>query len=148
MNEQLRKFLRRNDEAGAYEFPTGFNYPLLERRALEVDRRLREQLGETTTFEGAVYNQDASFSISICFKAYERSEDRRLYLPCLRFSNFGGMVSSVWETMIPPDRFAAIIEIVREEGFEFVPSSDLDARYDGVMEGKFESWWMRYFDWI
>jgi hypothetical protein len=148
VKEDTRQLLGRFDEPDAYEFPKEFDYETLEKRAAIVDRRLNEELGERTTFENALHNQDASFSVAVCLNGHERSDDQRLYLPCVRFSNFGNLVTVTCPELVPSERLKSIIQILKAEGFTFVPQDELDCPYDGVMTGKFESWWIRYFDWL
>ena len=148
MQEATRRILQQNDEENAYEFPKGFNYAALERRAGIVNRRLSEELGERTTLEGALHNQDASFSVAVCLHTHERSEDVGLYLPCIRFSNFGNLATVTWPELVPAERLESIVQILSAEGFTFLSQEELDCPYDGVMPGKFETWWIRYFDWL
>jgi hypothetical protein len=148
MIEETRRILQQHDEVDAYEFPRDFDYEALERRALIVNRRLNEVCGEATKFEGAVYNQDASFSVAVCLHGHARSKAQGIYLPCIRFSNFGSLASVTWPELIPSDRLESIVQILKAEGFTFVAQDELDCPYDGVMSGKFETWWIRYFDWL
>ena len=148
MKESTRQTLARCDLPDSYEFPPRFDYAGFESRAQSVDRRLREHLGERTTFEGAVHNQDASFGIAICLHTHEQCRSGGLFLPCLRFSNFGDLVSMTFSDLVPEDRHSEIEAAVREKGFTFIPEEELDEPYDGVMSGKFRTWWIRYFDWL
>jgi hypothetical protein len=148
MTEETREILRQHDEANAFEFPRNFDCKALERRASIVEGRLNEECGELTKFEGALYNQDASFSVAVCLHGHERSMGQGICLPSIRFSNFGSLVSITWPELIPSERLELIVRILEAEGFTFLPQDELDCPYDGVMSGKFESWWIRYFDWL
>jgi hypothetical protein len=148
VKEETRQILQQYDEEDAYEFPKKFDYETMEKRALIVERRLNEELGEQTTFENALHNQDASFSIAICLCDHKQPASQGFYLPCVRFSNFGNLVSVTSHELISSERLESIVRIAREEGSTFVHEDDLDCPYDGVMPGKFETWWIRYFDWL
>jgi hypothetical protein len=148
VQDEVRRILQQHDEENAYEFPKGFDYAGLEKRAGIVNRRLCEELGERTTLEGARHNQDASFSVAVCLHTHERSEDAGLSTPCIRFSNFGNLATVTWPELVPAERLESIVLILNEAGFTFLPQNVLDCTYDGVMPGKFETWWIRYFDWL
>ena len=150
MEDKYRQILQSCDEKGAYEFPQGFNYDTLERDALGVERSLQEQLQLKTNFEGAVFNQDASFSIAIILTGYVEERKDAIYQPTIRFSNFGRLVTLTWTDMLPeslPDRIRLVLEA---HGFHFIPAVALDTNYDGVMadDNAFPTWWTRYFDWL
>ncbi len=149
MKPDVRQLLERYDEPGSYEFHSEFDYPEMEARAGEVARRL-EASGARLTFEGALYNQDASFSIAILLHDYERAEDRLTHCPTLRFSNFGNLVSITWSERLPVPDLESIVQALEDCGFTFVPEKALSGPYDGVMTDRklFDSWWTRYFDWI
>lgn len=149
MKTSTREILERYDEPGAYEFPRAFRYPELEARATEVAHRLIA-IGQRVTIEGAAHNQDASFSVAILLHNYEKSVDRLLYQPNIRFSNFGNLVSVTWDEQIPETDLKRIVQELEACGFTFIPESELDCDYDGIMTDKktFSSWWIRYFDWI
>lgn len=147
MTPEIKELLSKFDEPGAYEFPSGFDYERLERKARNVAIRLERELGEGITFAGAEHNQDATFCIEILLRSYQLEDSRGWIKPCLRFSNFGDLVTLCWEEQIPDERVLKICQVVIDGGFHYVPSSDLDDPYDGVMAGKFDNWWSRYFDW-
>lgn len=148
MKPEIRKLLAKFDEPGAYEFPFGFDYERLESKARAVASKLENELDERITFAGAAHNQDASFSIEILLRSYEFEDSRGWVKPCLRFSNFGDLVTLCWEEEISNERVLTIRQVVIDGGFHYVPPSDLDESYDGVMTGKFDNWWERYFDWL
>lgn len=149
MNPEIRLKLQKYDELGSYEFPRDFNYFELEVMAKKVDAAIRET-GLKTTFEGAVYNQDASFSIAIILDDYKVVSNNVFHLPTIRFSNFGFLTSLTGKEMIPIEKQGAIVKILLESGFDYIPDNELDSPYDGVMEDKktFSTWWIRYFDWL
>lgn len=148
MNPKTRQELVRWDEIDAFEFPCRFDYQRLLHRALNVERKMKTELLEKTTFEDAVYNQDASFSIAICLHQYEQMTPSGRYLPCIRFSNFGDLVSITHSDRIPARRLEEFTMLLEAEGFTFLPENELDCVYDGVMPGHFATWWIRYFDWL
>ena len=149
MKPSTRELLERYDEFGAYEFHSAFRYPETEARAKEVARQL-EANGYRITFEGAVYNQDASFSVALLLHNYEKSVSQLLYQPCVRFSNFGNLVSITWSRQVPESDLAGIIRELEKCGFIYISELELDCDYDGIMADKktFISWWIRYFDWL
>ncbi|HEX5220684.1 MAG TPA: hypothetical protein VFZ59_14020 [Verrucomicrobiae bacterium] len=61
---------------------------------------------------------------------------------------FGDLVSMTWSGLVPEDRRSMIMALVQSERFTFIPEEELAAPYDGVMPVKFETWWVRYFDWL
>jgi hypothetical protein len=144
-----KEILLRFDEAGAYETPSGFDYAELEQRAKLVLADL-ESTGSRVSFEGANFNQDASFSVQILLHDYEKSRDRMLYQPTVRFSNFGNLATVTWCEQIPEEMLRLILGSLAQRGFTYIPVEDLDAEYDGVMPEKdvFHTWWTRYFDWL
>jgi hypothetical protein len=150
MSPQTKALLCRFDEPGAYEFPTGFDYPDLEGRAKLVCKDI-ERFGIHVGFEGAVHNQDASFSIAILLHDYERNEAMALYQPTVRFSNFGNLATMTWIDLIPETAREEIRASLDRNGFTCVCADELDCAYDGIMaekEGIFRTWWIRYFDWL
>lgn len=138
------------DEVGTYEFPTGFDYADLERRAKLVWDDIRT-FGIQAGFEGAVHNQDASFSIAILLHSYERTEGTSIIQPTVRFSNFGNLATMTWIDQIPDAARVEIRGSLGKHGFSYVSADELDCEYDGVMTEKnvvFHTWWNRYFDWL
>jgi hypothetical protein len=149
MSPETKEILVRFDEAGAYEFPAGFDYDDLERRAKLVCTDL-ESAGTRVAFEGAGYNQDASFSITILLRDYERTLDRALHLPTVVFSNFGNLTTVTLIANFPEGLLRLILASLAQHGFLYVSAEDLDSDYDGVMMERhiFPTWWSRYFDWL
>lgn len=150
MSPETKDLLRQFDEPGAYEFPSAFDYADLERRAKLVCEDIK-RLGVRVGFEGAVYNQDASFSIALLLHSLERGEASTRYLPTVRFSNFGNLATITWSGQIPETVTQAILSSLLLRGFMFLDAEELDCEYDGVMLDKkntFKTWWIRYFDWI
>lgn len=138
------------DEVGAYEYPSGFDYDQLETAARSVDTTLHSKLGLKTRFEGGEYNQDASFSIEIYFVDFEKKEERFIYCPTLRFSNFGRLVTLPSPALLSAERNQQIEDLTEALGFIFIPADQLEKKYDGHMAGKpgFDTWWLRYFDYL
>jgi hypothetical protein len=150
MSPETRKLLEQFDEPGAYEFPSGFDYSDLERRAKLVYEDIKN-LGIRVGFEGAVYNQDASFSIAILLHDYERKEATALIQPTIRFSNFGNLATLTWIDQIPETSAEGIRASLGRHGFTYVSEAELDCEYDGIMVERkdvFRTWWIRYFDWL
>ena len=122
----------------------------MERDALEVQTSLRDRLGLESKFEGAVFNQDASFSIAVILVDYVQQRKNIIWQPTILFSNFGRLVTLTWPDMLPevlPDKIRIVLE---EHEFHFIPVVALDTDYDGVMtdDKTFPTWWARYFDWL
>lgn len=149
MSPATREVLIRFDEPGAYEIPAKFDYADLERRAKLVYADV-EAAGVHVSFEGAAYNQDASFSIAILLHPYERAEGGMLSRPTIRFSNFGSLATIGWREYLPEKVLGAILASISHRGFIYVSADELDCEYDGVMPEKhvFHTWWTRYFDWL
>ena len=150
MNPETKELLRRFDEPGAFEFPTNFDYPDLERRAKLVYADA-DEFGIRVGFEGAVYNQDASFSIAILLHDYERKDAMGIFQPTVRFSNFGNLATMTWIDQIPDATREVIRASLDRHGFTYVYADELDCEYDGIMSERkdvFRTWWIRYFDWI
>jgi len=150
MTPETKQLLCQYDEQGAFEFPSGFDYADLERRAKMVYEDIRK-CGIQAGFEGAVYNQDASFSIDIPLHSFERREATALFQPSVRFSNFGNLATIKWIDQIPDATRIEIRESLDTHGFNYVCAGELDCDYDGVMTDKkdvFRTWWIRYFDWL
>jgi hypothetical protein len=150
MTPETKKLLERFDEPGAYEFPGGFDYPDLERRAKLVYGDI-ENLGIGVGFEGAAHNQDASFSIAILLHDYERRESTAIIQPTIRFSNFGNLATLTWIDQVPETTVAEIRASLGRHCFTYVSEAELDCDYDGIMAEKkdvFRRWWNRYFDWL
>lgn len=150
MTPETKKLLERFDEPGAYEFPGGFDYPDLERRAKLVYGDI-QNLGIRVGFEGAAHNQDASFSIAILLEDYERRESTLIIQPTIRFSNFGNLATLMWIDQIPETTLAKIRASLSRHGLTYVSADELDCEYDGIMAEKknvFRTWWIRYFDWL
>jgi hypothetical protein len=150
MSPETKALLCRFDEPGAYEFPASFDYLDLERRAQMVCKDM-ERFVLHVGFEGAVYNQDASFSIAILLHDYERNEPNGLYQPTIRFSNFGNLATMTWIDLIPEPTRKEICASLDRNGFTYVCADELDCEYDGIMPEKeraFPTWWIRYFDWL
>lgn len=149
MKPSTRQILERFDEPGAYEFHSAFRYPEMEARAKQVARNL-ESKGIRLTFEGAVHNQDASFSVALLLHDYELITEQVIIQPTIRFSNFGNLATVTFSERIPDSGMKQFIHELEACGFTHVPAEELDCDYDGVMEDKktFSSWWIRYFDWI
>ncbi len=150
MNKDYRQLLEGCDEDGAYEFPVEFDYDALERDALIVERELQNQLDLKTKFEGAVFNQDASFSIAIILLDYTQKRGNIIYQPTIRFSNFGRLCTLTFAEMIPADISGKIPAALEAGGFHYIPQGVLDTDYDGVMAGNkaLPTWWIRYLDWV
>jgi len=148
----LKELLHKFDEEGAYEFPChcDIDYTDFEAKARIVDRRIQGHLSETTSFEDGLSNQDASFSLAIIFDERSSYTSIALYVPALRFSNFGLMTTITDESKFSKSERSAIRKILVEEGFSYIEPSDLDRVYDGIMSGSkgFDTWRTRYFDWI
>jgi hypothetical protein len=107
--------------------------------------------GIEASFEGAMYNQDASFSIAIRLHCFERKEAVTLYQPTVRFSNFGNLATMTWIDQIPEAARSEIRTSLGKHGFNYVCADELDSEYDGVMAERkdvFRTWWIRYFDWL
>jgi hypothetical protein len=149
MSPSIRELLHRFDEAGAYEFPSQFDYPDLERRARAVLADL-ESAGLEGKFEGAVHNQDASFSVAILLLSFQQSQGNMQWGPTLRFSNFGNLVTVTFAEELPELILPQLLESIQRHGFTYVSADELDCPYDGVMSNRstFRSWWVRYFDWL
>jgi hypothetical protein len=149
MKPEIYNLIRQFDEAGAYEFPTDFDYPKLEARALLVKEQL-SQLGCKMTFEGAAQNQDASFSIAIQLDDFIQKRNNVLWAPYIRFSNFGSLTTLTWLDLLLDDVIQNVIDCLTRNGFTYIPADELDAHYDGIMQDKntFPTWWIRYFDWL
>ena len=150
MSPETRALLCRLDEPGAYEFPAVFDYLDLERRAKLVCEDI-ERFGVHVGFEGAVYNQDASFSVAILLHDYERNEPKGLYQPTVRFSNFGNLATMTWIELIQETAREEICASLDRNGFIYICADELDCEYDGIMtekEAVFRTWWIRYFDWL
>ena len=150
MKKEIQQIFANHDEKDTYEFPSHFDYDRLEARAKIVQRRLEEQLSERTVFEGAIYNQDASFSIAIIFKEREKTEKNYIIQPALRFSNFGDMTNIGWDDLFEKEEMERIEGILNEEGFIYISNDELEKNYDGVMKesSDFPNWRTRFFDWI
>ena len=150
MNADYKRLLQAADEAGCYEFPSRFDYEGLERRARLAQSRIHRETGEITKFEGGNFNQDASFSIAICFDRRSVKKPEGICIPTIRFSNFGNLVSTCWAELFSPDTLSLVIKVLQEEGFHYIPEVELDCEYDGVMKGQIPkwTWWGRYFDWV
>lgn len=150
MRPEIKDLLLRFDEAGAYEFPSGFDYPELDRRARMVFSDI-EKSGVQVGFEDAVHNQDASFSVSVVLHGFDRIEELTRYQAAVRFSNFGNLASVTFADQIPKLTMDEIKKSLLRHGFIFVCADELDCDYDGVMtdkENTFQTWWIRYFDWL
>jgi hypothetical protein len=150
VSPETRNLLCRFDEPGAYEFPTGFDYSDLEQRAKLVYEDIRS-FGIQAKFEGAAYNQDASFSVAILLQSFERKEAAALYQPTVRFSNFGNLATVTWLDQISEPARVAIRTSLGGHGFTYVGADELDCEYDGVMAERkalFPTWWIRYFDYL
>lgn len=150
MDSKYRQLLESFDEAGAYEFPSEFDYTALENDALDIERAIHAQYGLSTIFEGMTHNQDASFSIAIILSDHIQEDDRAIYRPSILFSNFGRLTTISWPELLPEQLPKKIISVLDENEFHYIPAEVMDAGYDGVMadDGTFHSWWHRYFDWI
>lgn len=149
MKPSTREILERYDEFGAYEFPGEFRYPEMEARAKEVARQL-EAKGHRITFEDALYNQDASFSVALVLHTYEELLNRLLPQPTVRLSNFGNLASVAGSGQVPESDLNVIVQELEKGGFIYISESELDCDYDGVMSDKkfIRTWWIRYFDWL
>lgn len=150
MRPETKQLLCRFDEPGAFEFPKGFDYPELEERAMLVCEDIRRS-GTQADFEGAVHNQDASFSIAILLRSFERQAAKTIYQPCVRFSNFGNLATMTWIDQISDAVRIEIRASLGRHGFNYVCADELDCDYDGVMADRkdvFRTWWIRYFDWL
>ena len=149
MKHETKLLLLKYDERGAYEFPNEFNYDVLENMAKMVDKNLHDN-GINTSFEGAVHNQDASFSVAIILIDFKTMANDEIQLPTIRFSNFGFMSTLTFMDLLPNEINDKIIKIIISGGFKFIPCDEMDEAYDGVMDDKktFSTWWVRYFDWL
>jgi hypothetical protein len=150
MSPETKELLRRFDEPETYEIPTNFDYPDLDRRAKLVCEDI-ERIGIHFGFEGAVHNQDASFSIAILLHDYERKEAMGLYRPTVRFSNFGNLATMTGIDQIPDAAREVIRTSLARHGFTYLCADELDCEYDGTMSQRkdvFQTWWIRYFDWL
>lgn len=147
MNPRTRAILERYDEPGSYEFHSEFDYPDMEARAQAVASEL-EAAGIKTRLEGAIYHQDASFSIAVLLVEYERKGDG-LCQSAIRFSNFGNLAAVTGSGHVPDCVLKAIARELDAQGFTLLPADELDDAYDGVMQDKsLDTWWTRYFDWL
>ena len=150
MTPETKQLLCRFDELGAFEFPAGFDYGDLERRATLVYDDIRS-FGIQAGFEDAVYSQDASFSIAIPLHSFERKEATTTFQPTVRFSNFGNLATMTWIDQIPDAARNEIRASLGRHGFNYVCADELDCDYDGIMADRkevFRTWWIRYFDWL
>jgi hypothetical protein len=82
MKPETKSILLKYDEKGSYEYHSDFDYNNLEKRAKQVNEKLNS-LGIKTKFEGAVYNQDASFSVAINLDSFGQSKDDYVVLPVI-----------------------------------------------------------------
>jgi len=150
MTLETKQLLCRFDEPGAFEFPARFDYDDLERRATLVHEDIRSA-GIQAGFEGAIHNQDASFSIAIPLHSFERVNAIAILQPTVRFSNFGNLATMTWIDQIPETARAEIRASLGKHGFNYVRADELDCDYDGIMadnKDTFRTWWNRYFDWL
>ena len=138
--------LTENDLKGAYEFPPKFDQRHLEARASRVHRDLETKIGRILPFEGGIYNQDASFSVAI--RLTETPGISVTHVCDLRFSNFGDMVAVTNEDYDGSEECMKVFEVARQHGFIPVQHDLLDRDYDGINGDAFQTWWIRYFDWI
>ena len=125
--KNLKELLHKFDEEGAYEFPRhcGLDYSDFEAKARIADRRIRNYLSETTSFEDGLSNQDASFSLAIVFDDRSSHSSIALHVPALRFSNFGLMTTITDESKFSESELFAIRKILIEEGFSYIEPTDL-----------------------
>ena len=138
--------LRENDLEGYYEFPPRFDQGALEKRSSKVHRKLQTLLRRKLKFEGPIYNQDASFSVAIRL-ADEPYRNMRSVCD-LRFSNFGNFVTVTREDYFGTEECRRVLELAAEYGFVPVSHAQLDRAYDGINGDAFDTWWIRYFDWL
>jgi hypothetical protein len=143
------KILRRYDEQGAYEFPSGFPADSFEREAAEACSTLEKQLGRKLKFEGPLFCQDASFGAQ-CVLHEQPIKDNLIHQSCVRFSKFGRLVSITDTSVIDPIELDKIIQTMASLDYTYIPADILDKPYDGVMAGvtALPTWWIRYFDWL
>jgi|GEM_PF-1976134 len=149
LSQDTRSALSSCDEDGVYEFPKDFDEEVLEKRARLVLLSIAD-LGIRVKFEDWVHNQDASFGLAILLEEFQKRDGQLLHIPCLRFSNFGNLVSLTWKEIVPRSVFRDILKVVTDNDFIYVSAEELDCPYDGVMKGdeNLPTWWIRYFDWI
>jgi len=148
MNTELHAFLKSCDVKDAWEYPPGADW---EKAIAEVERlkpELERILGINLRLDKNV--QDASFFADLGLLIQEPSPTGVIYLSyqvCFRFSWFAKMFTifgSKWEQFDTSGANA----FLKENGFTYIPSSELDTPYDGVNEPFEEglTWWTRYFD--
>jgi hypothetical protein len=94
--------------------------------------------------ETGVYIQDASFHSEITLPLENG------LVACIRFSNFGDMVSVSDGNPVPNATLQLLQELFLHHGYVYVPAAVLDAPYSGRNPGVtgIRTWWIRYFDWV
>lgn len=149
MNAETKRLLLLHDEDQAREFPRQLDRADLEKRARKVHAELCEHYGDLE-FEDWIYNQDASFGLSIILKPFEETTSGICAQPVIRFSNFGNLATFTLEELLPENARQTIVEALSRNGFVFVDAEELDEPYDGVMSPSesISTWWTRYFGWL
>ncbi|TWT94833.1 hypothetical protein Pla108_36840 [Botrimarina colliarenosi] len=140
------KTLIEHDLKGSHEYPPSFDLLDLERRAFLLLCELEAVTGRRLAFEGGIHNQDASFSVTI--RLSETPYKNLTYVCDLRFSNFGEMVAVTDENYEATTECSDIFEIARRHRFVPIRRELLDRPYDGVNGDAFDTWWIRFFDWL
>ena len=159
MDASTRAILIKSDRLGQWEFPSdadGDIWGMIESLLPSVE----SVVGRSLDLDRNV--QDASFLTDIGLLD-DRYYDRKRGVGCIRyvcafrFSNFGRMFTlhgEQWRHVFDKYRLGEAIELIRSNGFVYVPADQLEAPYDGVnssnnpIDGSSLTWWIRFFDYI
>ena len=159
MDSALHSLLLDRDNASGFEVPDedwrAFPYQELANSVERIRERLLGEAGVSFTRDGNV--QDASFHDELRVQVQQSGTiDRSVAAGpdfAIRFSNFGRLFT-IWSGPTnDPGRYPTtlVLDIVREEGWTYVPAEQLDEVYDGLNERLRDgrtTWWIRFFDYL
>ena len=148
MSENYYSTLRRFDDPVRWEEPEGFDYESEQKAFYAAKNHLQSVLGQKLDFKTGSHIQDASYHSMIRLVG-DLLKTQEGYAQ-IRFSNFGKMVSILYEDIIKESVQIDIVQHLTALGYHYIPEGILENQYTGKNAGVagIDTWWVRYFDWV
>lgn len=142
-----QEILNANDNQVFWEFPPDFDCKREEAAFRRFAKELESVLCLRFDIETGAKIQDASFHSQITIVHSE--DDHTL----LRFSNFGRLATVYGLNdgeQVPTDLLKAIVHLLGEHGYVYIPPSELEVRYTkpAGLEIGIHDWFYRFFEYL
>ncbi len=153
MDQAVRDILTAADRLGQWEYPADdYQYRDLWADVDAIIPQLETLVGFSLDVDRNV--QDASFLTDV---GLLENAGAICYKFSFRFSNFSRLFTlhgAEWQQRYDELQLSDCLELLRKNGFTYIPADALDAPYDGVngpdnpISGSPLTWWIRFFDYI